>query len=197
MKSDAPDLTLLLRRINAGDKEAEGQLYTIVAPELRQFARQLMRAERRDHTLDATELVNRAYLRLAGRNLSLRDRGHFFAIVARAMRRDLIDYARSRKDVTLLSLDGFDPPPMIAPESLELTILIDELLEPMRRELPLECSIVELKCFLGMTDKEAADILGIPLRTMQLRWHDARLWLFERAEAQGWRPARDWVPNNG
>lgn len=190
MKSDAADLTVLLRRINAGDKEAEGLLYEIVAPELRKFAAYLMRGERADHTLEATELVNRAYIRLADRNLSLRDRGHFFAIVARAMRRELIDYARARKDVALVPLDVLPDEHPIAPDSIELALLVDELLGPMRQLMPLECSIVELKCFLGLTDEETARIVGIPLRTMQLRWHDARLWLFERAEAQGWRTGR-------
>lgn len=187
MKSDAPDLTVLLHRINAGDKGAEGVLYEIVAPELRKYARYLMRGERADHTLQPTELVNRAYVRLAGRKLSLRDRGHFFAIVARAMRRELIDYARARKDVALVPLDALAEDHPLANDSMELALLIDELLEPMREVMPLECSIVELKCFLGLTDEETASILGLPLRTMQLRWHDARLWLFERAEAQGWQ----------
>lgn len=187
MKSDAPDLTVLLHRINAGDKGAEGVLYEVVAPELRKYARYLMRGERADHTLQPTELVNRAYVRLAGRKLSLRDRGHFFAIVARAMRRELIDYARARKDVALVPLDALAEEHPLANDSMELALLIDELLDPMREMRPLECSIVELKCFLGLTDEETASILGLPLRTMQLRWHDARLWLFERAEAQGWQ----------
>jgi len=187
VKSDAPDLTVLLHRINAGDKGAEGVLYEVVAPELRKYARYLMRGERADHTLQPTELVNRAYVRLAGRKLSLRDRGHFFAIVARAMRRELIDYARARKDVALVPLDALAEEHPLANDSMELALLIDELLDPMREMRPLECSIVELKCFLGLTDEETASILGLPLRTMQLRWHDARLWLFERAEAQGWQ----------
>ena len=187
MKSDAPDLTVLLHRINAGDKGAEDVLYEVVAPELRKYARYLMRGERADHTLQPTELVNRAYVRLAGRKLSLRDRGHFFAIVARAMRRELIDYARARKDVALVPLDALAEEHPLANDSMELALLIDELLDPMREMRPLECSIVELKCFLGLTDEETASILGLPLRTMQLRWHDARLWLFERAEAQGWQ----------
>lgn len=185
--SDAPDLTLLLQRINQGDKEAEAAFYEIVSPELRGFAAYLMQNERRDHTLQATELVNRAYLRLADRDLSLRDRGHFFAIVARAMRRELIDYARARRNVDVIPMDAMVDPPAGSHNSIEVALLVDELLDPMRAEMPLECSIVELKCFLGFTDAETADMLGLPLRTMQLKWHDARVWLFERAQARGWR----------
>ena len=54
--------------------------------------------------------------------------------------------------------------------------------------MPVECSIVELKFFFGMTDEETAEVLGLPLRSMQARWQDARIWLFEHAEAQQWRP---------
>jgi RNA polymerase sigma factor (TIGR02999 family) len=188
VNSDAPDLTVLLHRINGGDKDAEGLLYDIVSPELRKFASYLMSGERRDHTLQATELVNRAYLRLAGRDLSLRDRAHFFAIVARAMRRELIDYARTRKEVDLVPVDWLLERTGTSSDSIELAVLIDELLDSMREVMPLEYSIVELKCFLGMTDGETASMLGLPLRTMQLRWHDARIWLFERAIAKGWKP---------
>jgi len=191
MKSDAPDLTALLHRINDGDKQAEALLYEIVAPELRRFSRHLMQRERGDHTLQATELVNRAYLRLANRDLALRDRGHFFAIVARAMRRELIDYARARKEWKLVPVDLALERQGASAHSVELALLIDELLDPMREVMPIECSIVELKCFLGFTDQEAATALGLPLRTMQMKWQDARLWLFERAAAQGWTPRTD------
>ena len=68
--------------------------------------------------------------------------------------------------------------------------MIDELLDQMRETMPGECSIVELKFFLGFTDEETAAMLNLPLRTMQARWQDARVWLFERAEAQQWRPRR-------
>jgi RNA polymerase sigma factor (TIGR02999 family) len=187
VQSDAPDLTVLLQRINKGDKEAEATFYEIVSPELRGFAAYLMQSERPGHTLQATELVNRAYLRLADRDLSLRDRGHFFAIVARAMRRELIDYARARRNVDVVPIDGIVEPPAGSGNSIEVALLVDELLDPMRKEMPLECSIVELKCFLGLTDAETAEMLGLPLRTMQLKWHDARAWLFERGQARGWK----------
>jgi RNA polymerase sigma factor (TIGR02999 family) len=196
VKSDSPDLTVLLHRINGGDKEAENRLYELVLPELRRFAGYLMGRERAGHTIGATELVNRAYLRLAGPKLSLRDRGHFFAIVARAMRRELIDYARGRGDAQIVRVEAIPEAVLATANPLDVAMLVDELLDSMRQTMAVECSIVELKCFLGFTDEEAAHALDLPLRTMQLKWHDARAWLFERAEARQWKPQNPVEPTS-
>jgi DNA-directed RNA polymerase specialized sigma24 family protein len=91
MEPPANEVTLLLQRMHAGDRDAESRLYEIVMPDLRRLAQHLLNGERPFHTLQGTELVNRMYLRLAGAELSLRDRAHFFAIAARTMRRELID----------------------------------------------------------------------------------------------------------
>src|ERR1035438_6074513 len=105
MEPLAHEVTILLERVRAGDKAAENRLYEIVMPHLRRLAQRLLNGDRPFHTLQGTELVNRMYVRLAGSDLSLRDRAHFFAIAARAMRRELIDYARS-PHVDILPLDG-------------------------------------------------------------------------------------------
>ncbi len=195
MEPNAHEVTVLLERVNSGDREAENRLYEIVMPHLRRLAQHLLSGERPDHTLQGTELVNRMYVRLAGAELSLRDRAHFFAIAARAMRRELIDYARSRPRADILPLDGLPEQVLETHDKLDLALTIDELLDRMRESLPLECSIVELKFFFGMTDEETADVLGLQLRSMQARWQDARIWLFERAEAQQWMPASRTRPN--
>ena len=182
------EVTSLLDRIRDGDKTAEGRLYEIVMPQLRRLAQSILMGERAGHTLQATELVNEVYLRLAGSKLSLRDRSHFFAVAARAMRRELIDYARSRPKVDIIPLAGLPDGAVASTDRRELALTIDELLERMKETMPLECSIVELKFFFGMTDEETAEVLDLPLRSMQSRWHDARIWLFERAEAQQWKP---------
>lgn len=184
------DITQLLDRLRSGDRDAEEKLYEIVMPHLRRLAQSMLSHERPNHTLQATELVNRMYVRLAGHEFSLRDRSHFFAIAARAMRRELIDYARARPHITVLPLDGLPDFLASAPGNQELALVVDELLEQLRETMPLECSIVELKLFFGMTDEETADAINLPLRSMQARWQDARIWLFERAEAQGWQPTR-------
>lgn len=188
MEARPHEVTALLERLGTGDREAESQLFELVMPELRRLAQHLLNGERRHHTLQGTELVNQVYLRLAGAELSLRNRAHFFAIAARAMRRELIDYARRRPDVVLLPLEGLPEAVAARSDKRELALTIDQLLDRMRETLPVECSIVELKFFFGMTDEETAEVLALPLRTMQAKWQDARIWLFERAEAQQWRP---------
>ena len=191
MEAKPHEITALLERVRSGDRDAENRLYEIVMPHLRRLAQHLLGGERPNHTLQGTELVNQVYLRLAGANLSLRDRSHFFAIAARAMRRELIDYARRRPDIIVLPIDGLPEDALATPDGKrELALTVDELLDSMRESMPLECSIVELKFFFGMTDEETAEVLGLPLRSMQARWQDARIWLFERAEAQQWRPTK-------
>ncbi len=195
MERQAQQLTVLLDLARRGDKEAENRLYELVMPELRRLAQHLLNGERPNHTLQGTELVSRMYVRLAGSNISLRDRAHFFAIAARAMRRELIDYARRRPNVAMFPLEGL-PEKLLASNSdkRDLALTIDELLDTMRESMPVECSIVELKFFFGMTDEETAEVLGLPLRSTQARWQDARIWLFERAEAQQWKPTKPADP---
>jgi len=182
MQPNTHEVTLLLERMAAGDREAENRLYEIVMPDLRRLAQHMMNGERPNHTLQGTELVNRMYLRLTGSELSLRNRGHFFAIAARTMRRELIDYGRDRPKVTLVPMDGLPEKLLARHDRFEVALIIDKLLDEMHETMPEMCSIVELKFFLGLTDDETADALGLSLRTMQLRWQDARIWLFEKAE---------------
>ena len=190
MEPQAHDLTVLIELARRGDKNAENQLYELVMPQLRRLEQHLNNGERPDHTLQATELVSRMYVRLAGSNISLRDRGHFFAIAARAMRRELIDYARKRPQVDVIPLEGLHEKVVANSDKRELALTIDELLDRMRETMPVECTIVELKFFFGMTDEETAEVLGLPLRSTQAKWQDARIWLFEHAEAQQWKPTK-------
>src|SRR5271165_880856 len=101
------DVTLLLQKWREGSREAENELFTLVAPNLRRLAHYMMKAERKGHTLQATELVDEIYLRLVGaKDQDWRNRAHFFAIAARAMRRYLVDYARGRPHVEIIALEG-------------------------------------------------------------------------------------------
>jgi RNA polymerase sigma factor (TIGR02999 family) len=165
MELDSHEVTLLLERVRLGDKDAENRLFEIVMPDLRRLAQHLMNGERPDHTLQATELVNRMYLRLAGSNISLRDRGHFFAIAARVMRRELIDYFRSRPSVAFLPMDGLPERVLSTSDKREVALTINELLDRMQEQMPVECSVVELKFFFGMTDEETAESFWGP------EWH--------------------------
>src|SRR5579863_9435263 len=109
MSEQTGDITLLLHKWREGSREAENELFALVFPDLRRLAHYLMRRERKDHTLQATELVDQVYLRLvAAKNQDWQNRRHFFAIAARAMRRYLIDHARGRPDAEFVALEGLE-----------------------------------------------------------------------------------------
>jgi RNA polymerase sigma factor (TIGR02999 family) len=177
------DITQLLQEWREGNREAENELFTLVTPNLRRLAHYLMKAERKGHTLQATELVDQIYFRLVGaKDRDWRNRAHFFAIAGRAMRRYLIDYARGRPDAMIVPLEGIRDTLPADSAKIDLAITVDRLLDQLAETKPEWCGIVEVKYFLGLTDEEAADALGLKLRTMQRMWLDARQWLFEHAE---------------
>src|SRR5437763_52968 len=141
MPSESPDITRLLHEWGAGSREAENELFAMVMPDLRRLARYFMRRERTGHSLQATDLVSQIYARLvSARNQDWRNRRHFFAIAARAMRRYLIDHARGRPNVRFTPLDINDLLPGASPR-LDLAITIDNLLERMAAIQPEWCQI--------------------------------------------------------
>lgn len=153
-------------------------------PHLRRLAHHFMKGERRDHSLQATELVDQIYIRLiSARDRDWQNRRHFFAIAARTMRRYLIDHARGRPDANFVAIEGMRD--FRIPESgkVETAIIVDQLLTQLADTKPDWCSLVEVKYFLGLSDEEAAEALGLKLRTMQRMWLDARQWLFERMQS--------------
>lgn len=177
------DITLLLQKWREGSREAENELFTLVTPNLRRLAHYLMKGERRGHTLQATELVDQTYFRLVGaKDRDWQNRAHFFAIAARAMRRQLIDYARGRPNVEIIPLEDIKNHLPADSGKIDLAITVDRLLDQLAETKPEWCRVVEVKYFLGLTDEEAADALGMKLRTMQRMWLEARKWLFEQAE---------------
>jgi RNA polymerase sigma factor (TIGR02999 family) len=179
-------ITVLLHKWRNGDRQAEEELFRLVLPNLRRLAHYLMKGERKGHTLQATELVHQAYLRLVGaKDRDWQNRGHFFAIAGRAMRRYLIDYARGRPDAEFVGLAGLSDLVPGSSAKLETAVTVDRLLERLADSHPDWCRIVEVKYFLGLTDEEAADALGLKVRTMQRKWLEARNWLFEQSGSAG------------
>lgn len=175
------EVTQLLKQWREGSASAETRLFELVLPDLRRLARHYMSRERAGHTLAPTALLNEAYLRLVGaRGLDWQDRRHFFAIAARAMRRYLIDHARARPNAEFVAIDVGELARSVDPVRMETAIAVDRLLSELERDNPEQCTVVELKFFLGLTDQEAADALGVPLRTAQRRWHEARAFLYSR-----------------
>ncbi len=181
----AGDVTTLLRAWSSGDRSVEERLFSLVLPDLHKLAQYMMGGERQDHSLQATALMNEAYFRLVNaRERDWENRRHFFAIAARAMRRLLIDHARGRPKGAKLPIEGLEEMLRGRDAQLETAVAINSLLDELDGKHPDWCSVVELKFFAGLTDDETAEALGIPLRTMQRQFSDARRWLYQKLEAR-------------
>src|SRR5688500_12193631 len=179
---DSVDVTALLRAWAKGDAHVEDQLFRAVGAELHRQAELAMRRESSGHTLQATALVNEAYMRLVGqRGVAWQSRAHFFGIAARMMRRVLVDYARGRRAgkrggaMELITLDE-----NVAPESSDdgVDILaLDDAIKRLAMLNPDHARLVELRYFVGLTIEETADALDISTATVKRQWEKVRPWL--------------------
>ena len=184
MSETTGDVTELLHRWRTGDRNAENELFDLVMPDLRRLAHYVMKRERPGHSLQATELVDQIYFRLvAAKDRDWRNRRHFFAIASRAMRRHLIDIARKRKHAEFVPVDGLEDLLPAGSAKVATAIVVDELLERLEKIQPEWCTVVEAKYFLGLTDDEASEALGMSQRSLQRMWRDARHWLYEQMES--------------
>ena len=175
------DVTLLLRQVKAGDSAAESRLLELVYPQLRKIARQYLRRERTGHTLQPTALVNEAYMQLVGQmDKDWQNRSHFYAVAAQSMRRILVDYARQRKaakrDGNRQRVELTDAL-AIPGERLDEILAIDEALKRLAEFDPRRAKVVEMRFFGGMTEDEAAEVLGVAPRTVKRDWNAAKAWL--------------------
>jgi RNA polymerase sigma-70 factor (ECF subfamily) len=176
------DVTQLLQEIQAGSKSAEDRLLEVVYPKLRQIAKRYLRNERPGHTLQPTALVHEAYLQLAGRSDgNWQSRSHFFAVAAQLMRRILVDYARNKKakkrDGARQRVELVDEL-VISDDHLEQILLVDEALIRLAEFDERRCKVVELRFFGGLTEEEAAEVLGVAPRTVKRDWAVAKAWLY-------------------
>jgi RNA polymerase sigma factor (TIGR02999 family) len=177
--ANSSELTLLLHQWRDGNTEAESRLFQIVEPNLRKLARYLVSREWKEHSIQATELVNEAYIELLdAKDRDWQNRRHFFSLTATIMRRYLIDIARRPRP----QLETVDPNngAMGVNESPERAAALNELLDQMARKHKDWCTVFEMKHFLGFSDGEVAQELTLSVRTVQRIWHDSRQWLFER-----------------
>jgi len=181
MNEEAGDVTQLLREWRNGNAQAENLLFELVHGDLKRLAHFRMKGERKGGPLQTTELVDQIYIRLvAAKDRDWQNRQHFFAIAGRAMRHYLIDLARGRPDAEVIGLENLEQFLPAGSAKVDFAITVGKLLDQLEKTNPEWCNLVELKFFLGLTDEEAADVLGIKLRSMQRMWHEARRWLFER-----------------
>ena len=177
----ALDVTSVLNTWRAGDPAAVAQLMPLVYEELRRLARNYLRRERPDHTLQATALVHEAYLRLIDADaVSWQNRAHFYGIAAKLMRRILVDHARARNAskrgglVEKISLDeARDLPPVSAND----LVALDGALQDLTKSYPRKGQVVELKFFGGLEAKEIAEVLQVSEKTVLRDWQFAKLWL--------------------
>jgi RNA polymerase sigma factor (TIGR02999 family) len=184
-----PAITELLRAVEVGDNAARDRLFALVYRDLRGLARgQLRRVPGRD-TLSTTALVHETYLKLAGdRVWSARDRSHFFALAARAMRQILVDHARRRArrkrgggEAPVSLVEALVPAPERAEEMLALDAALAKL-EALDAEL---AQIVEWRFFGGLSVEEVAALLEVSDRTVKRHWRAARAFLFQELSRQG------------
>jgi len=187
MPAESHEVTEWLLRWTAGEPEALDQLLPIVYDECRRVAARQLRAERPHHTLNPTALVHEMYLRLIDqRRANWQNRAQFFGIVARTMRRVLVDHARARNarkrgaGQTLLSIDDALSAPD-GPRTADIDA-IDQALRRLARLDPEQERIVELRFFAGLTVEETAHVLGISARTVKREWALARAWLFRELQ---------------
>ena len=180
-KQSGQEVTALLKEWAAGDRGALERLMPLVYRELHRLAASQLRAERRNHTLQPTALVNEAYLRLVGqRSVSWANRAHFFAIAAEMMRRVLVDHARKRgagkRNPSTVYVDLGTPETGAADRATELLALDDALTELEKLD-PRQAKVVELRFFAGLSVEETAEVAGISTATVKREWRTARAFL--------------------
>lgn len=184
-----PEVTQLLMAWSNGDEGALATLAPLVQHELRNLARRYLSHERPGHTLQPSDLVNEAYLRLIdSKTVQWQNRAHFFGIAAQVMRRILVDHARRRNELkrgggaVQISLTAVQE---VAAERGTDVLALDEALSRLAAFDPRKSQIVELRFFGGLSENETAEVLKVSLRTIQREWNLARAWLYQQLSLEG------------
>ena len=173
-------VSLLLTRWKEGDEQALNDLIPILYREMRRLAHYHLKLERPDHTLQSTELLHEAYIRLIGsERAEVQNRAHFFGIASRLMRQILVDYARSRKAAKRdggqrVSLSVVKEIPIVGNADL---LALDRALNELAGIDERQARIVELKFFGGLSSSAAASVLAVSRATVDREWAVARVWL--------------------
>lgn len=190
----ADDATQLLTRVTNGDRAAIDQLLPSVYDELRARAGALLAAERPDHSLSATALVHEAYLKLIDQRAARwQDRAHFCAVAAQAMRRILVDHARTRKRIKRGAgrRVSLDTELLVTFEPTTDLVALDQAMNMLAAVSETAQRVVELRYFGGLTIQETAVILDVSDSTIEREWRYARAWLYRALEPEDSREAKD------
>lgn len=183
MAHDAFEITRHLRDWRDGDENAFEAILPVVYDELRRLARRYRSRERSGHTLQTTEIISEAYLRLLDRREhDWQDRTHFFAVAARVMRNLLVDHARTKnyqKRGSGAQKVSLDDVAVVSPEPDQQILVLDEALTNLARFDERKSRIVELRFFGGLSAQETADVLGVSEITVKREWLKAKAWLYK------------------
>ena len=183
---EVSDATVIMAAVERGEPTAADQLLVLVYDELRKLATSKMAREMPGQTLQPTELVHEAWLRLVGsKSPKFENRAHFFSAAAEAMRRILID--RARRKLTQRHGGGFERvdlagQELAAPGADQQLLAVHEVLDNLAKEHPVEAEVVKLRYFVGMTNEETAKVLGISVTTTKVYWTFARTWILHEIE---------------
>jgi len=179
---------LILKDWSGGKRESANVLLSLVYDELRRIARQYLRKERSDHTLQPTALVHEAYMKLIDiSDVSWQDRAHFFAVASNVMRHILVDHARARAT----EKRGGEAQRMALEDAVKLSdapdidlLALDEAMKQLADFDEQQSKIVELRFFGGLTIEETAHVIGISPATVKREWTMAKAWLFRRMKTR-------------
>jgi RNA polymerase sigma factor (TIGR02999 family) len=182
------DATVMLAAVEAGDSKAAEELLVLVYDELRRLAASKLAQEAPGQTLQPTALVHEAWLRLVGDNTpSFKDREHFFRASAEAMRRILIDRARRKHTkrhgggYQCVDFEGVD---LAAPAVEDQLLAVNDALEMFELEHPVQAELVKLRYFVGLTNEEVSEVMGISVSTAKNYWTFSRAWLLNEIESE-------------
>ena len=188
MDSPTPNVTQILLDWRDGDQAALDRLMPLVYDELRRIASYYLRNERREHTLQTSALVNEAYLRLVEHEqISWQNRAHFFGVAAQAMRRILVDHARTRnyaKRGGAAQKVSLDEAADVAIERASELVALDDALQELAKLDVRKSRVVELRYFGGLSVEETAEALGVSVITVTRDWNTAKAWLMRELSQQ-------------
>ena len=180
-------VTQLLMQLSGGDRAAVDELTPLVYHELKRIAGAQLRRERPGHTLQATALVHEAYLKLIDqRDVTWQNRAHFFGVAAQAMRRILLDYAKSRQRIKRggeIHKTSLDEALVVAEDRASDLVRIDEALTRLEALDARQAKVVELRFFGGLSVEETAEAIGVSAPTVKREWAMARAWLHRELAA--------------
>jgi RNA polymerase sigma factor (TIGR02999 family) len=186
LEGQQTEITDLLHNLPERGGEVMERLFPLVYDSLRRIAHRALQVERSDHTLGTTGLVHEAYLKLVDQTrIQYRDRAHFFAIAARAMRQILVDYARhhrarKRGGGRAANLDEGE---VALDQRAEILLALDEALDRLASLDPRLGQVVECRFFGGLSEEETAEVVGVTTRTVRRDWTKAKGWLREQLSA--------------